>query len=55
MASPMMVMDNGVFERRCEKLFISPADHEQYHPSTNYKANDMRKFPEDIAVEILSV
>jgi hypothetical protein len=49
------LMDNEVFERRCEKLFISPADREQYHPSTNYKANDMRKFPKDIAVEILSV
>jgi hypothetical protein len=49
------LMDNEVFKRRCEKLFISPADREQYHPSTNYKANDMRKFPKDIAVEILSV
>ena len=47
------IMDDAGFAKRCEKLFMDPADSDAYRPSFKSEDTDTREYPKHFAAEIM--
>jgi len=47
------IMDDAAFAKRCEKLFMVPADSDAYRPSFKSEDTDTREYPKHFAAEIM--
>jgi len=47
------IMDDAVFAKRCELLFLDPAESRAYHPAAKSNDSDATEFPAHLAADML--